>query len=159
MFEAPTQLINWEIALEAIDDDRNMARAYRISASRDLFGNIIVDLRWGRIGRRGAGLIVSFAQEEAAQRFIQRTLAKRASASRRIGVAYAVRSTTVAPPTRSPEVPSREAQNIDFCQANYATAPMAQYGRLTDQKKIDMTICPDYTHCRTMQEQTPDHGT
>jgi predicted DNA-binding WGR domain protein len=91
MFDAPTQLVDWDCALEAIDDDRNIARAYRIRASRDLFGKIIVELRWGRIGRRGSGVTISFAQEDAAQRFIERTLAKRASAPRRIGVAYQMR--------------------------------------------------------------------
>ncbi len=88
MFEPPTQLIDWRCALEAVDPARNAARAYRIQATRDLFGHTVVDLRWGRIGRRGAGLTVSFVSEEAAQCFIKRALAKRASAPRRIGVAY-----------------------------------------------------------------------
>jgi predicted DNA-binding WGR domain protein len=88
MFDMPTQLIDYRCALEAVDRDRNIARAYRIEARRDLFGHTIVDLRWGRIGRRGAGLTVSFSDEAAARRSIQRALAKRASAERRIGVAY-----------------------------------------------------------------------
>lgn len=92
MFDMPTQLIDYRCALEAVDRSRNIARAYLIQTSRDLFGHTIVDLRWGRIGRRGAGLTVSFASEEAARRFIQRTLAKRASAPRRIGVAYCLTS-------------------------------------------------------------------
>lgn len=88
MFEPPTQLIDWRCKLEAADPARNIARAYRIQATRDLFGHTIVTLRWGRIGQHGAGLTVSFASEEAARRFIQRTLVKRASAPRRIGIAY-----------------------------------------------------------------------
>ena len=88
MFEVPTQLIDYRCELEAIDEHRNVARAYRIDAARDLFGHVIVALRWGRIGRRPAGLTVAFSSEEAASRFIQRTLARRASAPRRIGVAY-----------------------------------------------------------------------
>ena len=88
MFKAPTQLVDYSYALEAIDSDRNIARSYRIHATLDLFGHVVVELRWGRIGRRGFGMTVSFANEEAARRFIMRTLAKRASAPRRIGVAY-----------------------------------------------------------------------
>ena len=97
MFDTPTQLIDYRCALEAVDRSRNIARAYRIQASRDLFGHTIVNLRWGRIGRRGAGLTVSFTDEEAARRFIQRALVKRASAPRRIGVAYCLAS-ELAPP-------------------------------------------------------------
>jgi predicted DNA-binding WGR domain protein len=88
MFELPTQLVDYRCALEAVDDSRNIARAYRVQATRDLFGHTIINLYWGRIGRRGSELTVSFANEEAARRFIQRTLAKRASAPRRIGVTY-----------------------------------------------------------------------
>jgi predicted DNA-binding WGR domain protein len=90
MLEPPTKIVDWRCDLEAVDRDRNVARAYRIVATRDLFGHIVVELRWGRIGRRGAGLTVSFACEEAARRFIHRTLVKRASAQRRIGVGYSV---------------------------------------------------------------------
>ena len=88
MFEVPTQLIDYRCELEAIDERRNVARAYRIDAAGDLFGHVIVALRWGRIGRRPARLTVSFSSEEAASRFIQRTLARRASAPLRIGVGY-----------------------------------------------------------------------
>jgi predicted DNA-binding WGR domain protein len=88
MPELPTRLIDYHHAMEAVDQTRNIARAYRIEASPDLFGHVIVALHWGRIGRRGSSLRVSFASEEAARRFVQRTLARRASAPRRIGVAY-----------------------------------------------------------------------
>lgn len=90
MSNMPTQLIDYRCAMEAEDRTRNIARAYHIQASRDLFGHTIVALRWGRIGRRGAGLTVSFSDEAAARRFIQRALARRASAPRRIGVAYSL---------------------------------------------------------------------
>ena len=90
MVDLPTQLVDWRCALEAVDCSRNVARAYQIRASRDLFGHTLVELCWGRIGRRGAQLTVSFADPNAAQRFVQRTLARRASAPRRIGVGYAV---------------------------------------------------------------------
>lgn len=88
MFEMPTELTDYRCALEAVDRSRNMARAYSIQATRDLFGHTIIELQWGRVGRHGAGLTVSFACEEDAQRFIRKTLAKRASAPRRIGISY-----------------------------------------------------------------------
>jgi len=108
MFEMPTQLIDYRCALEAVDRNRNIARAYRIEARRDLFGHTIVELRWGRIGRRGAGLTVSFSDEEAARRFIQRTLAKRSGAPRRIGVAYCLVKDLAQPESQLP-VPANEA--------------------------------------------------
>ncbi len=88
MFKVPTELIDYRCELEAIDEHRNVARAYWIDARPDLFGHVIVALRWGRIGRRSSGLTVSFSNEDAACRFIQRALARRASAPRRIGVGY-----------------------------------------------------------------------
>nr|WP_277923770.1 WGR domain-containing protein [Sphingomonas sp. TREG-RG-20F-R18-01] len=88
LFVYPTNLIDHQCELEAVAERRNIARAYQIDATRDLFGHIIVALRWGRIGKRPAGLTVSFETEAAASRFIQRALAKRASAPRRIGVGY-----------------------------------------------------------------------
>lgn len=88
MFELPTRLVEWSCALEAVDPARNVARAYQIRASRDLFGHTIVELRWGRIGTRGAGATISFESEDAAQRFIKRALSRRASAPRRCGAAY-----------------------------------------------------------------------
>jgi predicted DNA-binding WGR domain protein len=88
MFELPTKLTDYRCGLEAVDRSRNIARGYRIRACRDLFGHTIVDLHWGRIGSRGAGLTVSFEDEGAAREFVRRTLAKRASAPQRIGVAY-----------------------------------------------------------------------
>lgn len=39
--------------LHRVDPDLNMARFYRIEVLPDLFGEIIVERRWGRIGGRG----------------------------------------------------------------------------------------------------------
>ena len=39
--------------LHRIDPDLNMARFYRVEVSPDLFGAVIVERRWGRIGGRG----------------------------------------------------------------------------------------------------------
>ena len=39
--------------LYRVDPDLNMARFYRVEVLPDLFGDIIVERRWGRIGGRG----------------------------------------------------------------------------------------------------------
>lgn len=41
------------IELVALDPARNVRRGYSITASLDLFGMILVETRWGRIGARG----------------------------------------------------------------------------------------------------------
>lgn len=91
MIELPTQLIDWQCELEARNPERNVARAYRLSATQDLFGHWIIDMAWGRIGTRGSGMRVSFEDGCAARNFINRTLARRASAETRIGARYTTR--------------------------------------------------------------------
>lgn len=76
------------IWLEAKNPDRNVARRYAISRSQDLFGVSIVELTWGRIGTRGQGKRLSFADAADAEHFIAGLLRRRASATRRIGVPY-----------------------------------------------------------------------
>lgn len=39
--------------LHRINPDLNMARFYRVEVMADLFGEFIVERRWGRIGSRG----------------------------------------------------------------------------------------------------------
>ena len=39
--------------LHRVDPELNMARFYRVEVLPDLFGDIIVERRWGRIGGRG----------------------------------------------------------------------------------------------------------
>lgn len=76
------------IHLQAFAPERNVARRYSIALSSDLFGHWIVELRWGRIGTKGQGRRISFADEGAASRFVRSVLSRRASATRRIGVGY-----------------------------------------------------------------------
>jgi predicted DNA-binding WGR domain protein len=68
------------IHLQAVDRSRNIARDYQIEATPDLFGHIIVELHWGRIGTRGQGRALSFESEAQAIRFVRGTLTRRASA-------------------------------------------------------------------------------
>lgn len=76
------------IELIAIDEPRNIRRRYRIEVCRDLFGFTLVETRWGRIGGRGQAAVHVFGDENDALAFVRRTLRRRASAERRIGVPY-----------------------------------------------------------------------
>lgn len=76
------------IELVAIDAGRNIRRRYSIVASFDLFGMIVVETRWGRIGTRGQTQRHAFADHAAAERHIAATLRRRSTAEARIGVAY-----------------------------------------------------------------------
>src|SRR3546814_5078700 len=76
------------IELVALDPARNIRRRYSITASLDLFGMIVVETRWGRIGARGQAQARAFADRAAAERHIAATLSRRDTAESRIGVAY-----------------------------------------------------------------------
>ena len=55
--------------LHRLDPDLNMARFYRVEVLPDLFGQIILERGWGRIGGRGQSRALSYpslAQAEAA---------------------------------------------------------------------------------------------
>lgn len=60
--------------LHRVDPDLNMARFYRVEVLPDLFGEIIVERRWGRIGGRGQSQSASYRStslaEAAASRLI-----------------------------------------------------------------------------------------
>ena len=53
--------------LYRIDPDQNMARFYRVEILFDLFGDIIVGRRWGRVGGRGQGRVICYASMSLAQ--------------------------------------------------------------------------------------------
>jgi predicted DNA-binding WGR domain protein len=54
----------------------------------DLFGQWIVETRWGRIGATGQCQQRSFPDATAAQDYVRAILRKRRSARKRIGVEY-----------------------------------------------------------------------
>jgi predicted DNA-binding WGR domain protein len=62
-----------------------------IDVATDLFGAWLVDMSYGRIGTIGRSTIRSFTTIEGAQDQVRACLRKRATAPRRIGVAYHVR--------------------------------------------------------------------
>jgi len=78
-------------ALEAVNPARDCYRAYRIEAGTDLLGDWLVEITFGRIGRAGHRVRYCVPSEGAAQKLVNATLAKRASAKRRIGVEYQCR--------------------------------------------------------------------
>lgn len=61
--------------LHRVDPDLNMARFYRVEVLPDLFGAVIVERRWGRIGGRGQSQSASYrstsSAEAAASRLIR----------------------------------------------------------------------------------------
>jgi len=84
-------LDQFSAALEAISPERDCYRAYRIEAGTDLFGDWLVEITFGRIGRAGHMVRYCVAGEIAARKLVKATLTKRASAKRRIGVEYQYR--------------------------------------------------------------------
>ncbi|MBB5281759.1 WGR domain-containing protein [Pacificimonas flava] len=78
------------LVFRAISRDGRIARHYEIEAAYDLFGGVIVETRWGRIGQRYRECQRFFASEEEAASYVRAILDRRASAERRIGVPYRV---------------------------------------------------------------------
>lgn len=76
------------ISLRAINPARNIARHYQIVLTTDLFGQYVVDCRWGRIGTAGRARRVSFQAADDAQSFMRGLIRRRQGARKRIGVAY-----------------------------------------------------------------------
>jgi|GEM_PF-1148751 len=50
-----------------VDPDLNMARFYRVEVLPDLFGEIVVERRWGRIGGRGQSQSASYRSTSLAE--------------------------------------------------------------------------------------------
>ncbi|MCF8709216.1 WGR domain-containing protein [Rhizorhapis sp. SPR117] len=87
MFGANSSLPD-PIELVALDLVRNVRRRYRIAASFDLFGMIVVETRWGRIGADGQAQRHAFTDRAAAERHIAAMMRRRGTAETRIGVPY-----------------------------------------------------------------------
>lgn len=80
------------IDLTAVDPTRNIHRRWSLVAMRDLFGEILVETSWGRIGARGRQLTKCFPDETTALRYARALLARRRTAQRRLGVGYVERT-------------------------------------------------------------------
>jgi hypothetical protein len=77
--------------LEARDPTLGRFRAYLLEAGTDLFGAWLVDITYGRIGSRGRRIRYVVQDESEARRLVREHLRRRATAKRRIGVAYQFR--------------------------------------------------------------------
>ena len=53
--------------IDRIDPEVNMARYYRVEVTPDLFGQVIVERRWGRIGGRGQYRFASYLSTSSAE--------------------------------------------------------------------------------------------
>ena len=79
------------IRLEARSVAHRCFRSYEIELGADLFGAWMVEMSCGRIGALGRTKVRSFSPTKEAQAQVRACLRKRATAPRRIGVAYRVR--------------------------------------------------------------------
>lgn len=56
----------YQLYVERSDASRNMARYYAMSIERNLFGDICLLRKWGRIGAKGQMMVHHFGREEEA---------------------------------------------------------------------------------------------
>lgn len=82
--------VSGRIDLQAVDPERNVARWYSLELINDLFGFVVIETRWGRIGAHGKVKRILSGSEQEARSISRLILRRRATASRRIGVPYRV---------------------------------------------------------------------
>ena len=82
---------SFRVRLEASDPAQGLFRAYRIDAGTDLLGDWLVDVTYSRIGTRGRTVRYLACDEAEARKIVRRCLQRRATAPKRIGVAYRLR--------------------------------------------------------------------
>jgi predicted DNA-binding WGR domain protein len=76
------------IVLRAIDRERNVHRSWACNVGRDLFGDLVVSVTFGRTGTDGRTIRYAMADEASAERFLVKALRRRAGAEKRCGAAY-----------------------------------------------------------------------
>jgi hypothetical protein len=80
--------------LEAKYASRNIHRVHLIAYGQDLFGDWVVETTYGRIGGKGRTIITVVNNVDEALKYVQKSLKRRQSAPKRIGVGYEVRATS-----------------------------------------------------------------
>lgn len=80
------------IALEAQSDELNHHRRYEVSVGRDLLGDWVVTVRYGRVGGPLRELRFGSADPEKARAIVRDRLRRRLSAPKRIGCGYGIRA-------------------------------------------------------------------
>jgi predicted DNA-binding WGR domain protein len=113
------------IGLEARSTTHRCFRAYEIAVGTDLFGARLVEMSYGRIGTMGRAKVRSFSTRQEALAQVNACLRKRATAPRRIGVAYHVRRVVQCPEWRQPDREDRLGGWIS------ATSHRVRHGILT----------------------------
>lgn len=83
------------IALEAHSDERNHHRRYELAVGRDLLGDWVVTVRYGRVGQPLRELRFASPDAGEARANFETRLRRRLSAPRRIGCAYQIRELVV----------------------------------------------------------------
>lgn len=78
------------IALEAVDEKRNCRRHWRAEIGRDLLGDLVLSVTYGRLGCSGRTVRYPVSDAARGSALLRQALRRRASAPRRIGVAYRV---------------------------------------------------------------------
>ena len=78
------------IVLRAIDRDRNVHRSRVCSVGRDLLGDLVVSVTFGRTGTDGRTIHYPMVDDASAERFLATALRRRAGAEKRCGAAYRV---------------------------------------------------------------------
>lgn len=76
------------IRLIAINPKRNVSRVYEIAVGQDLFGQVSVTIRRGRLGGAVTTEIHAVADDVAAEILVRERVKRRRGARRRIGTAY-----------------------------------------------------------------------
>src|SRR5271166_5744810 len=84
-------MLDFRITLEARNPARRCSRQYHVEAGTDLFGSWVVEISYGCIGTAGWSRSYVVRDEGEARHLAQSILRRRATAPRRIGVAYRVR--------------------------------------------------------------------
>ncbi|HMB02573.1 MAG TPA: WGR domain-containing protein [Isosphaeraceae bacterium] len=84
-------MLDFRITLEARNPARRGLRQYRVEAGTDLFGVWVVAISYGRIGTVGRSRSYVLGDGGEARHLARSILKRRASASRRLGVAYRIR--------------------------------------------------------------------
>ncbi len=90
LFERIGALVDRRILLRAIDRERNVHRTWVLGVGRDLLGDLVVSVTFGRTGTEGRTIRYAMADEASAARFVLNALRRRAGAERRCGAAYRV---------------------------------------------------------------------
>jgi hypothetical protein len=79
------------VTLEARDPSLGRMRSYRLEAGPNLLGAWLVDVVYGRIDACGRSIRYVVQDKDEARKVVRRSLRRRATARKRIGVSYRFR--------------------------------------------------------------------